>query len=424
MASSNSKRNSTRPFDVVLYGATGFVGQQTVAYFAQSPAVKANGLRWAIAGRSAAKLEQVKHATPGAENAGVIVAAADDTKALNALAKTSRVVLSTAGPFALYGSELVAACVQQGTHYVDITGESPWAASMIAKHHDAALKNGTRIIPFCGFDSIPSDLGTWFMAQAMQQRFGQPCASVKAAFSLTGGVNGGTLASLFNIMEAGYAGDVAELFLLNPGNVKNRDLPAATLAANTDPIAPHHDPAFNAWLMPFFMSAINTRVVRRSAALLGNAAGYAPDFQYQEYLRAGSGPAAGAAAAVISTGMAISQRALTLRVVRKMAAALAPKAGSGPSEARMNEGSFRCELMAVSSAGDVLRGRVADQGDPGNRATTKMVCEAALCLALDADQLPSGPNGRGFGGVLTPAAGLGNALLERLRAARMTWVVD
>ena len=409
---------------MVLYGATGFVGQQTVAYFAQSPAVKANGLRWAIAGRSAAKLEQVKHATPGAENAGVIVAAADDTKALNALAKTSRVVLSTAGPFALYGSELVAACVQQGTHYVDITGESPWAASMIAKNHDAALKNGTRIIPFCGFDSIPSDLGAWFMVQAMQQRFGEPCARVKAAFSLTGGVNGGTLASLFNIMEAGYAGDVAELFLLNPGNVKNRDLPAATLAANTDPIAPHHDPAFNAWLMPFFMSAINTRVVRRSAALLGNAAGYAPDFQYQEYLRAGSGPAAGAAAAVISTGMAISQRALTLRVVRKMAAALAPKAGSGPSEARMNEGSFRCELMAVSSAGDVLRGRVADQGDPGNRATTKMVCEAALCLALDADQLPSGPNGRGFGGVLTPAAGLGNALLERLRAARMTWVVD
>ena len=196
----------------MLYGATGFVGQQTVAYFAQSPAVKSNGLRWAIAGRNAAKLDQVKRATPGAENAGVIVAAADDAKALNALAKNSRVVLSTAGPFALYGSELVAACVQQGAHYVDITGETPWAASMIATHHDPALKNGTRIIPFCGFDSIPSDLRAWFMVQAMQQRFGKPCASVKAAFSLTGGVNGGTLASLFNIMDAGHAGDVAELF--------------------------------------------------------------------------------------------------------------------------------------------------------------------------------------------------------------------
>ena len=420
MPAINSKSSSTRPFDVVLYGATGFVGQQTVAYFAQSPAVKANGLRWAIAGRNAAKLEQVKRATPGAENAGVIVAAADDAKALNALAKNSRVVLSTAGPFALYGSELVAACVQQGAHYVDITGETPWAASMIAQHHDAALKNGTRIIPFCGFDSIPSDLGAWFMVQAMQQRFGKPCASVKAAFSLAGGVNGGTLASLFNIMDAGHAGDVAELFLLNPGNVKNRDLPAAALAASADPIAPHHDAAFNAWLMPFFMSAINTRVVRRSAALLGSGAGYAPDFQYQEFLRAGSGPVAGAAAAAISSGMAISQRALKLRTVRRLAAALAPKAGSGPSEARMNGGSFRCELVAVSSAGDVLRGRVADQGDPGNRATTKMVCEAALCLALDADLLPGG---LACGGVLTPAAGLGNALLERLRAAGMTWVV-
>ena len=421
MPAINSKSSSTRPFDVVLYGATGFVGQQTVAYFAQSPAVKANGLRWAIAGRNAAKLEQVKRATAGAESAGVIVAAADDAKALNALAKNSRVVLSTAGPFALYGSDLVAACVQQRTHYVDITGETPWAASMIAQHHDAALKNSTRIIPFCGFDSVPSDLGAWVMVQAMQQRFGKPCASVKAVFSLTGGVNGGTLASLFNIMDAGHAGDMAELFLLNPGSVKNHDLPPATLAANTDPSAPHHDAAFNAWLMPFFMSAINTRVVRRSAALLGSAAGYAPNFQYQEYLRAGSGPVAGAAAAAISTGMAISQRALKLRAVRRLAAELAPKAGSGPSEARMNGGSFRCDLVAVSSAGDVLRGRVADQGDPGNRTTTKMVCEAAMCLVIDADRLPGG---LGAGGVLTPAAALGNVLLGRLRTAGMTWELD
>ena len=199
MPSVNSKK-SDRPFDVVLYGATGFVGRQTVAYFAQSPAVVASNLRWALAGRNAVKLQQVRQACPGAQSAGVVVAAADDVKALNALAKSCRVVLSTAGPFSLYGSELVAACGRHGTHYVDITGETPWAANMIAQHHEAALKSGTRIIPFCGFDSVPSDLGTWMMVQAMQQRFSKPCSSVKAAFSLTGGVNGGTLASMFNII--------------------------------------------------------------------------------------------------------------------------------------------------------------------------------------------------------------------------------
>ena len=420
MPSVNSKK-SDRPFDVVLYGATGFVGRQTVAYFAQSPAVVASNLRWALAGRNAAKLEQVKQACPGAQSAGVVVAAADDVKALNALAKSCRVVLSTAGPFSLYGSELVAACVRHGTHYVDITGETPWAANMIAQHHEAALKSGTRIIPFCGFDSVPSDLGTWMMVQAMQQRFSKPCSSVKAAFSLTGGVNGGTLASMFNIIGSENANAVAELFLLNPGKPKNRDTPRATLTANADPVAPHHDPRLKAWLMPFFMSVINTRVVRRSAAMLGDAAGYPPEFHYQEYLRVGSGLVAGAAAATISTGMAVSQLALKVNSVRKLAAALAPKPGSGPSEARMDGGSFRCELIATSADGDVLRGRVADRGDPGNRATTKMVCEAALCLALEQAELPGGPT---YGGVLTPAAGLGDVLLGRLRAAGMTWVVD
>ena len=235
MALTQSK-NSDRPFDVVLYGATGFVGRQTVAYFAQSTAVKASGLRWALAGRNAAKLEQVRQASLGAENAGLMVAAADDVKALNALAKSCRVVLSTAGPFSLYGSELVAACVRHGTHYVDITGETPWVARMIAQHHEAAEKSRTRIIPFCGFDSVPSDLGAWFMLQAMQQRHGKPCSSVTAAFSLKGGVNGGTVASMFNIIGSENAGAVAELFLLNPGRPRNRDTPPATLSANADPL--------------------------------------------------------------------------------------------------------------------------------------------------------------------------------------------
>ncbi len=406
------RHNLKRPFDVVLYGATGFVGQQTVDYFAQQPDVKASGLRWALAGRSKARLEQVRQACGGAAKSGVVVAAAGDTKALDALAKSTRVVLSTAGPFALYGSALVAACVKHGTHYVDITGETPWAAEMIAKHHAKAAEDGTRIIPFCGFDSVPSDIGTWLMTQAMQQRHDAACADVTAAFTVRGGVNGGTLASLFNIMGSERAKLVENPFLLNPGAVKQRDM-----KANQDPVAPRYDPDLKTWLGPFFMSPINTRVVRRSAALLD----YGDGFRYQEYLRLGQGWAAGAAAASLSAGMGVSKVAMRFSAVRRIAAMVVPKPGQGPSEASMNNGSFRCELIGRSASGGVLRGRVADEGDPGNRATTKMVCEAALCLALDTDKLPGGA---GYGGVLTPAAGLGDVLVSRLRQAGMTLVID
>lgn len=406
------RHNLKRPFDVVLYGATGFVGQQTVDYFAQQPDVKASGLRWALAGRSKARLEQVRQACGGAAKSGVVVAAAGDTKALDALAKSTHVVLSTAGPFALYGSALVAACVKHGTHYVDITGETPWAAEMIAKHHAKAAEDGTRIIPFCGFDSVPSDIGTWLMTQAMQQRHDAACADVTAAFTVRGGVNGGTLASLFNIMGSEQAKLVENPFLLNPGAVKQRDM-----KANQDPVTPRYDPELKTWLGPFFMSPINTRVVRRSAALLD----YGDGFRYQEYLRLGQGWAAGAAAASLSAGMGVSKVAMRFSAVRRIAAMVVPKPGQGPSEASMNNGSFRCELIGRSASGGVLRGRVADEGDPGNRATTKMVCEAALCLALDTDKLPGGA---GYGGVLTPAAGLGDVLVSRLRQAGMTLVID
>ena len=189
------------------------------------------------------------------------------------------------------------------------------------------------------------------------------------------------------------------------------------MKANQDPVAPRYDPDLKTWLGPFFMSPINTRVVRRSAALLD----YGDGFRYQEYLRLGQGWAAGAAAASLSAGMGVSKVAMRFSAVRRIAAMVVPKPGQGPSEASMNNGSFRCELIGRSASGGVLRGRVADEGDPGNRATTKMVCEAALCLALDTDKLPGGA---GYGGVLTPAAGLGDVLVSRLRQAGMTLVID
>jgi len=406
-----------RNYDIVLYGATGFVGRQTVAYMARHAA----GQRWALAGRSAARLEAVRAAAgAGAADAGILIADAADMVALDVLAAQTHVVLSTAGPFALYGSGLVAACVRQRTHYVDITGETPWMHGLIARHHAQAVAEGTRIIPGCGFDSVPSDLGAWGVAQALWRNHGERCVSVKACFSIKGGLNGGTLASLLNVMDSGQKRMLEDPFLLNPPGTA----PADT-SAHADPIAPHHDADFDAWLGPFFMGPINTRVVRRSAALLAAGKAYADDFRYQEYLRVGRGALAALAAAGLSFGSLAGQGALALKPARRLAARLAPAPGEGPSERSMDGGSFRCELIGTGERGTLQRGCIADHGDPGNRATTKFVCESALALALEGDALPGArrrggvPTPEGLGGVLTPAVGLGGVLVARLRAAGM-----
>jgi short subunit dehydrogenase-like uncharacterized protein len=407
----NKRASPHRTYDVVLYGATGFVGRQTVAHFA----AHAGGVRWALAGRSAQRLEQVRQdCGPGAAGAGVIVADAADHRALDAVAASTAVVLSTAGPFALYGSALVASCAAHRTHYVDITGETPWVRELIDRHHARAVRDGTRIIPCCGFDSVPSDLGAWLVAEAVWQQHREPCVSVKACHSMRGGLNGGTLASALNMMESGQDKKVADLFLLNPPGTTPRNP-----AEHADPVAPHRDADFDAWVGPFVMGPINTRVVRRTAALMkarGDSA-YDGHFHYQEYLRFGRGPLAAATAAGITVGMGIGQAALRFKAARTLTRSMAVPPGQGPSETTMDGGSFRCELVGKTASGKVVRGRIAGQGDPGNRATTKFVCESALALALQHEALPGGARG---GGVLTPASGLGKVLAQRLVTAGIT----
>ena len=300
------------------------------------------------------------------------------------------------------------------THYVDITGETPWVRGLIDRHHAQAARDGTRIIPCCGFDSVPSDLGAWLVAEAMWRQHGELCVSVKACHSMRGGLNGGTLASAFNLMESGQGRLLADPFLLNPPGTVPRNA-----AEHADPVAPHRDADFDAWVGPFVMGPVNTRVVRRTAALLKarGDAGYGAHFGYQEYLRFGRGPLAAAAAAGVTMGIGMGMAAMRLKSGRALARAVAAAPGQGPSERTMDGGSFRCELVGKSASGKVLRGRVAGQGDPGNRATTKFVCESALALALQPQALPGGERG---GGVLTPASGLGMVLAQRLVAAGIT----
>ena len=397
-----------RDYDVVLYGASGFTGKQTVAYFARH----AGAIRWAIAGRNKEKLEVVK-ANIGAavKTVDVLVADSQDQAAIDAIVSRTRVLLTTAGPFALYGTKIVDACVRCKTHYVDITGETVWAKELIDRDHAQAAADGTRIIPFCGFDSIPSDLGTYLMVRHIQDKLGVGCKQVKSYFQMAGGVNGGTLATAFNLYESGQAKQARDPFLLNPPNAHSSE----ERRRNQDPTSAHYDQDLGAWVAPFVMGPINTRVVRRSNALFGQwQEAYGAEFSYQEYMKFDGGlgwlPATG-----FSTGAALFEVALA-SPLRPLLKSMLPAPGQGPTEKTMNEGWFRCELLGIADDGQTVRGVVKDQGDPGNRATVKFLCEAALCLAMNTDELPGGAT---RGGLLTPATALGDVLAKRLRQAGM-----
>lgn len=398
-----------RQYDLVLYGASGFVGTRAAEYLAADKALLPQ--RWAIAGRDRRRLEQVRARLGDAgRDVALLVAASADAPALQAMAAATRVVLNTAGPFALYGDGVVDACVAQRTHYVDITGETVWARGLIDRHQTRAARDGTRIIPFCGFDSVPSDLGTFLVARQIQRRFGAACVEVRAYFQMYGGFNGGTLASNFNRYESGQIDAGRDPFLLNPRPVRARD----EIERNADPIAPQYDGVIGTWVGPFIMGPINTRVVRRSAALFAAYdEPYGPGFRYQEFTKFDP-PLAHVKAAAVNGALSGFDRLLAHETTRTLLKRLLPKPGSGPSERTMNEGWFRAELVGFARDGSTLRGLIAHQGDPGNRATVRFVCEAALALVRDFDELPGGAK---RGGVLTPATGLGDVLAQRLRDA-------
>ena len=400
---------SDRAYDVVLYGASGFVGKQTVQYFARH--VSPDQVRWAIAGRNRQKLEAVR-AEVGV-TVDVLVADSQDQAAIDAIVAQTRVLLTTAGPFALYGTALVDACVRYQTHYVDITGETPWVKTLIDRYHAPATANGTRIIPGCGFDSVPSDLGAYLVVRHLQQAWGIPCQRVNAYFQAYGGFNGGTLASAFNLYDSYESTQWQDPFLLNPAPAP----PPTAIAANQDPILPCFAPDLQTWVAPFFMGFVNTRVVRRSSALYETwQEPYGTNFTYQEYLKFDE-PLAWLQATGMTAGLALFIAALQPRSVRSLVQPLLPQPGSGPSEQTMNTGWFICELVGTATDGRKVRGLLRDQGDPGNRATVKFVCESALSLALQPNDLPGGHT---RGGILTPATGLGEVLAERLRQAGMT----
>ncbi|HEX4605260.1 MAG TPA: saccharopine dehydrogenase NADP-binding domain-containing protein [Candidatus Angelobacter sp.] len=400
-----------RQFDVVLYGASGFTGRQTVQYFAAN--TQPSDLRWAIAGRNRQALEASRaQAGDAAKTVDILVADAQDQQAIDAIVSNTRILLTTAGPFSLYGSKIVDACVRYQTHYVDITGETFWVRDLIDRYHDRAAADGTRIIPCCGFDSVPSDLGTYLVARQIQKSLGADCREVKSFYQIRGGLNGGTFASAANAQASGESARMREPFLLNPPKARSKE----EIQRNYDPREARFDADIGAWATPFVMGVANTRIVRRSAGLfeLWNES-YGPEFCYQEYQKL-TPPMAGVKAYVMLAGLGAVQAGLRSSWGRGLLRRLAPRPGQGPSQKTMDNGFFRCDLVGIAADGRKVYGVVSDKGDPGNRATVKFLCESALALSLNWDELP-GSHQRG--GVLTPATGLGEVLVTRLRNVGM-----
>ena len=383
-----------RKYKIVIFGATGFTGELCAKFMSE----KYSDIPIAIAGRSLEKLEKIKnkHGLPFP----IIVADAFDVSALEKMCKDTEVVLSTAGPYHKYGSDLLGACVKNGCHYVDITGESFWIKDMIEKHHKEASNKGVRIINACGFDSAPSDLGVFY---AVNQVAGS-VKSVQCFQAWKGEASGGTMETMFSSMDAKLAKGGLGKFSLNPKNSISENQKKKT----SDKIKVQKIPHLGGWTGPFVMALPNTRVVRRSAALSRfTGKYYGDDFVYSEgayYSKKG--------AARKVTFMTLALGLIIVSPLRKLLRGLFRKPGEGPSQEAMDSGFFKSRFLIETQDG-FRAFSMSSSGDPGYKMTSRMACESALCLAIE--NPANLPGGEGFGGLLTPSVGLGNVLINRLK---------
>ena len=383
-----------RKYKIVIFGATGFTGELCAKFMSE----KYSDIPIAIAGRSLEKLEKIKnkHGLPFP----IIVADAFDVNALEKMCKDTEVVLSTAGPYHKYGSDLLSACVKNGCHYVDITGESFWIKDMIEKYHKEASNKGVRIINACGFDSAPSDLGVFY---AVNQVAGS-VKSVQCFQAWKGEASGGTMETMFSSMDAKLAKGGLGKFSLNPKNSISENQKKKT----SDKIKVQKIPHLGGWTGPFVMALPNTRVVRRSAALSKfTGKYYGDDFVYSE----GAYYSKKSAARKV-TFMTLALGLIIVSPLRKLLRGFFRKPGEGPSQEAMDSGFFKSRFLIETQDG-FRAFSMSSSGDPGYKMTSRMACESALCLAIE--NPASLPGGEGFGGLLTPSVGLGNVLINRLK---------
>ena len=392
--------------DLTVFGATSFVGQILARYlFAQFGAH--DGLKWALAGRSGQKLQRLRSSLgPKAARLPIVVADAADADALEALCVQTRVVISTVGPYALYGEPLVKACAETGTDYCDLTGEVQWIRRMIHAYEKTARKSGARIVHCCGFDSIPSDLGVHFLQQQASERLGEPCTRVKMRVkAMRGGFSGGTVASLMNVVKEASANPALRKQLANPYSICPEGYAPEVRQPNVT--SAQFDADFDAWVAPFVMSAINTRIVQRSNALSKQA--YGADFTYDEAVLTGRGLKGRLAATGMTAGLAGFMVAGAIAPARwALERFVLPAPGEGPSAEAQKSGFFDLRFIGRTADGRSIRTRVTGDRDPGYGSTAKMLGQAGACLAQDMD------NSGVKGGFWTPATIFGDRLIARL----------
>ena len=401
-------------YDLVVFGATGFVGRILCNYLLDQ--VEANGpIRWAVAGRSKAKLEAlVTELGTRADGLPYLTADATDEASLRELCAQTRVVVSTVGPYALYGELLVKACADTGTDYCDLTGEPQWVRQMIERYQAVAQGSGARIVHCCGFDSIPSDLGVYYLQQQAKRRFGQPCDRIKMRVkALKGGVSGGTIASGINIIREARLSPELRQELDNPYSLCPDNPSSVTHPPALVPV--QYDSDFREWVSPFVMAAINTRIVLRSNALLEYS--YGRSFQYEEAVLTGSNVKGQLAAKGLSaalTGLTVAAAFSPTRWLLNNT--VIPRQGEGPSQAFQEQGFYDLRFWGVTASRRTMEVKVLGDRDPGYGSTAKILGQAGLCMAQDfakSDKL---------GGFWTPASMFGSRLIERLvKAAGLTF---
>ena len=391
--------NSSSKFDIVVYGATGFTGQLIAEYLA-SRYRNDKQLKWAMAGRSPDKLAHVRDAIGAPADTPLIVADAGEPASLKAMIDQTSCVISTVGPYQLYGSDLVAACAASGTDYVDLCGEPIWMRQMIDKHEAAAKASGARIVFSCGFDSVPFELGAFFVQQEAKRVFGAPASRVKGRVrDMRGTLSGGTAASAKATFDA-VAKDLGLVAILNDPFALT---PAFSGAKQPKGNKPVYEEDLNSWAAPFMMALINTRNVHRSNMLMGFP--YGKDFIYDEMVLTGAG----------ERGEANARKVMAAN--SEKTGPNARKPGEGPSKEEQENGLFDLLYVAVAPDGRQIRASVKGDRDPGYGSTSKMISECAICLVRDTPDVPAG--------FWTPGAAMQHKLIKRLSDnAGLTFAVE
>ena len=388
--------NNPTNFDFVVYGASGFTGKLVVEYALEKYSI--GDISWAIAGRNIQKLENLKEKLNLPDSVGIIEVDSEDQSSIDKLVEQTKCVLTTVGPYQLYGDQVVRTCISSGTDYVDLCGESGWMHKIIAECSDEAKESGARIIFSCGFDSIPFDLGVFFVQEETMSKLNKYAPSVRGRVrAMNGEFSGGTAASMKATMSSLKSNPDLLNILINP-HALCEGFQGPQQADDSKPV---YDEELQTWVAPFFMAPINTKNVHRSNALMNHI--YGEDFQYNEMWISGPGDEGKAVADMIATANPIGGED-------------APKPGEGPSREKRENGNYDV-LFCADVDNKVIKASVAGDMDPGYGSTSKMITESAVCLLKEADDLP--------GGIYTPASSLGKRLIKRLQDnAGLTFKVE